>query len=128
MELVSHLSEIRENIMKIDKYLQDPDSKEVAVGLIKRGTCFIAVKKKRGHSFYPSRFIGYKNNDYHAHGNNDEKDGRETNQAINSILNQKPEPSLELEEEYKAFCGELGFVAHKKGAFGVERKYWLLAE
>lgn len=126
MELVKKSQDIKENIKTLEKYLQDENMRESAVGLIKRGTCFVAVKKDRGYSFYPSRYIGYKNNNYNAHINNDMKDGRNTNPAISEILGRKPMPSGDLEKEYRKYCDELGFTANNKGAFGVERKYWVL--
>ncbi len=126
MELVRDLNDIHGNIRTLDNYLQDRDLKDYAIGLIKRGTCFIAVKNDQGYSFYPSRFIGYKNNNHHAHIHNEGKDGRNTNSAINEILGCDPMLSEELEQEYRRFCGVLGFVANAKGAFGVKRKYWSL--
>ena len=126
MELVRDLNDIHENIRTLEKYLKDRDLKDFATGLIKRGTCFIAVKNDQGYSFYPSRFIGYKNNNHHAHIHNAEKDGRDTNPAISEVLGDKPAPSEKIETEYKRFCDTMGFIANSKGAFGVERKYWVL--
>lgn len=126
MELVQELNDIHGNIRTLDAYLQDQELKDFAMGLIKRGTCFIAVKKDQGYSFYPSRFIGYTSNNHNAHIHNEEKDGRDTNPAISEILGCKPMPSEEFEEEYKRFCDTLGFVANANGNFGVKRKYWTL--
>lgn len=61
-----------------------------------------------------------------AHARNQEKDGKETNPAITSIIGIKPQLDETLEDEYKEYCVSLGFKANKAGAFGVERKYWLL--
>ncbi len=124
MEFVSSVKDLQKNIKTLDHYLQDDDHKSFAAGLIKRGTCFIAVKNDQGYSFYPSRFLGYKNNSYNAHPANKLKNGRETNLEINYILKMKPAPSEELENEYKKFCDKLGFTAWKKGSFGALHKYW----
>lgn len=127
MELVNDLKNLKENIELMNKYIQDEGlKKEFALDRIKRGTCFLTVQNENGYSFYPSRFVGYKNNNYDDHIKNAEKDGRDTNAAINELLGYKPYPSEELENEYKRFCERLGFTASERGAFGVERKYWML--
>ncbi|MDE6848496.1 MAG: hypothetical protein K2J44_04010, partial [Ruminococcus sp.] len=95
---------------------------------IKRGTCFIVVPIEDGLHFYPSRFIGYVNNTMSRHDSNEFKDGKETNLAISNVLGFKPELNDELECQYKDYCELLGFIANKSGAFGVNRKYWLVSE
>lgn len=97
-----------------------------ALSLIKRGTCFIAVKRGTRYRFYPSRFTGYANNTMDKHLSNIEKDGRETNPAISKALGQKQHYNPELEKEYRDYCEYLGFTANEKGSFGAERKYWEL--
>ena len=98
-----------------------------AIDLIKRGTCFVAVKQgDNEYLFYPSRFIGYENNTMNKHMNNACKDGRETNSAIFEIIGYKPSENKELEAAYKNYCDRFGFVARDKGSFGVARKYWIL--
>lgn len=128
MRIVENLDELKANIKVLDKYLnskKDPEY-EFALGLVKRGTCFVAVKENGTYRFYPSRFIGYVNNNMDAHLNNEYKDGKETNPAISSILDRKPMPNPELDNLYREYCELLGFVANERGTFGVERKYWLL--
>lgn len=126
MELVRNLDEINENTKTIDGYLNDSDLKEYAFSLIKRGTCFVAVKNNKSFRFYPSRFIGYTANTKHLHSSNSEKDGRVTNNTISGILGKKPVVSEDMDMEYCRFCEKLGFVANLKGAFGVERKFWIV--
>ena len=128
MELVKNLEEIKENILILDDYLSNKVESEYtfALNLIKKGICFIAVKNENGYSFYPSRFIGYANNDMNKHLNNDTKDGKKTNPAISSILKQKLNFNSELEKEYRLYCEKLGFIAEEKAAFGGKRKYWIL--
>lgn len=128
MRTVENLNELKANIKVLDKYLnskKDPEN-EFALGLVKRGTCFVAVKENGTYRFYPSRFIGYLNNNMDAHLNNDYKDGKETNPAISSILGRKPIPNPELDILYREYCELLGFVANERGTFGVERKYWVV--
>ena len=128
MKVVETLGEIIENTETIDKYLDldGSDQEEFAKNLVKKGVCFIVLDKQSKLKFYPSRFVGYKNNDYQKHINNYEKDGKETNPAISKILDSKPDASEDLEIEYSRYCMELGFASNKSGAFGVKRKYWKL--
>ena len=128
MKCVSSLHEIKKNMRLLDMYLDNKceSTFSFALGLIKRGTCFIAFKTEEGYRFYPSRFIGYVDNTMDMHLNNCNKDGRETNPAITRVLGVKLSTDPELEKQYRVFCETLGFVANDKGCFGVERKYWEL--
>lgn len=128
MQLVQSLSEIRANIQTLDKYLDGKHEPEYsyALGLIKRGTCFIAVRSELIYKFYPSRFVGYIGNTMDKHQNNSEKDGKETNPAISSVLHEDVSYDPELERAYREYCESLGFTANEKGSFGVQRKYWKL--
>lgn len=128
MFLVQNKNEILNNIMLLDTYITKgiENKKEFALSLIKKGTCFIVMRKDNAYKFYPSRFVGYADNNMNAHLNNEFKDGKETNPAISNILGSKPTFDLELEKAYKKYCEELGFIANQKGSFGVERKFWLL--
>ena len=126
IELVKKLNDISANIKTVDGYLNDPDLKEYAFSLIKRGTCFVVVKNNGEFRFYPSRFIGYTTNTKDLHSNNLDKDGRVTNAAISSILKKKPVVSEELDKEYCRFCERLGITPNLKGAFGDKRKFWLV--
>lgn len=126
MRTVENLKELQANIRTLDKYLNTKKDPEYSfgLGLVKKGTCFVAVKENNAYKFYPSRFIGYLNNSMDAHLNNEFKDGKETNPAISSILGSKPTPNAVLDNQYKEYCQSLGFVANNKGSFGVERKFW----
>ena len=128
MQVVQSLEDIKQNMHVLDSYLDGKSENEYvfALNLIKKGTCFIAVKTENGYRFYPSRFMGYAHNTMNKHLKNDYKDGKETNPVISELLNQKVSPDNVLEQEYKEYCKRLGFAANKKGAFGVERKYWKL--
>lgn len=128
LNLVKNKNEILNNVKLLDNYISKgkEQEKEFALALIKRGTCFVAIKNGGLYKFYPSRFIGYADNNMNTHLNNEYKDGKETNPAISDILGCKPVFDLELEKEYKRYCEQLGFIANEKGSFGVERKYWLL--
>ena len=129
MKIVETLEEIVENTKTIDRYLDLDNSvqKEFATNLVKRGVCFIVIETQSKFKFYPSRFVGYKKNDYATHISNDEKDGKETNPAITKIVSFKPNISEDLENEYSRYCMELSFPPNKTGAYGVKRKYWKLS-
>ena len=128
MELVKSLEEIRHNIAVLDSYLDKKTDPEYsyALGLVKRGICFIADSSSGKYRFYPSRFIGYVDNTMDKHMSNTTKDGKQTNPAISTILHDKPQHNLQLEELYQTYCQSLGFEANEKGSRGIDRKYWLI--
>ena len=128
MRLVRTLNEIEANMDTLDRYLlnKTESTYSYALGLVKRGTCFIAKRTVSGYCFYPSRFIGYANNTMDQHLNNDMKDGKETNPVITQILGRQVRVNPVLDKEYRLYCEKLGFIANEKGAFGVERKFWEL--
>ena len=128
MRLVKNLNEIEANMATLDRYLDNKTEStySYALGLVKRGTCFIAKRTASGYRFYPSRFIGYANNTMYQHLNNDMKDGKVTNPVITQILGCQVQVNPILEKEYRLYCKKLGFIANEKGSFGVERKFWEL--
>lgn len=128
MKTISDLNELIANIRTLDGYIQsrvDPEY-DFALNLIKKGTCFIAVKDSNTYRFYPSRFIGYIENSMDAHLNNAAKDGKETNPVISKLLGGKPLSDPHLNQEYARYCETLGFTPRDKGTFGVERKFWVM--
>lgn len=128
---IASLDDLRNNCETIDKYLDSKKDPEYsfALELIKQSTCFVAMKKEGVYRFYPSRFVGYKENSMVKHENNGEKDGRETNSIIESLLGAgKPIPNAKLGEAYKEYCKLLGLEPRDKGSFGVEHKFWEIYE
>ena len=128
MELVKSLEEIRHNIAVLDSYLDKKTDPEYsyALGLVKRGICFVADSSSGIYRFYPSRFIEYVDNTMDKHMSNTTKDSKQTNPAISTILHDKPQHNLQLEELYQTYCPSLGFEANEKGSRGIDRKYWLI--
>ena len=57
------------------------------------------------------------------HVHNEDKDGRETNAALETILNAPPAASDTLEAEYERFCASVR-IATRKAPFGITRKFW----
>ena len=127
MGFAKELDDIIENIETIDKCLQDPVMQDFAISLIKDGTFFVAVKREEEYRFYPSRFVGYKNNSIEAQTKRDRENGKDSSPSISQILKHKPHPSQDLEMEYKKFCLNLGFAANDKSSAGVEHKYWAIS-
>ena len=131
MEIVKTKDDLVKNFKTLDNYLKMEEEPKYtfALNLIKRGICFIAVKvDEENYKFYPSRFVGYLENDMEKHENNFEKDGRITNPAITQILNQKLIQDESLNTKYENYCEKLGFTARSKGSYGITRKFWLFNE
>lgn len=128
MKLISTVDELRNNLITLERYMNSANEVETGFhhSLLKNGVCFVAYTSQGHNYFGPSRFLGYKSNDMSAHIANKEKDGRETNPAINHILHSKPEPDKHLDADYQRFCNALGIKVNVKGAFGIERKFWSL--
>ena len=128
MHCIQSLEEIRQNILTLDRYLEEKHSIEYLFGLnlIKKGICSIAVKVESDYRFYPSRFTGYTGNCMDRHLNNQEKDGRITTPALSKVLGQPLAVSSCLDRVYKSYCERLGFVANDKGTYSVQRKFWEL--
>ena len=127
MERINNREDIMDNIATLDKYLENKSASEYdyALDKIKRGNCFIAVKCVNGtYRFYPSRFIGYKNNTMNSHDNNPEKDGRETNVYIREVLGSKESFDALLEDKYLDYCSSLNITPGKREK--LSRKYWIL--
>lgn len=128
MRCVQTLEEIRQNMLTLDRYLEEKCDSEYsfALDLIKKGICFIAIKTENGYRFYPSRFIGYAGNCMDLHLNNPEKDGRITTPTLSKVLGQPLAVNPRLNREYQSYCERLGFAANNKGTYGVQRKFWEL--
>ena len=108
--LVESYEDIIANTETIDKYLtsDDFDERKFAQTLIKKGCCLLRIVKNNEPKFYPSRFIGYKDNSISKHKSNNHKDGRITNPKICSILHSKLIEDSRIECEYIKFCNSIG--------------------
>ena len=127
MQLVRILEEALANVARLElvRTAGNPLSAEPYRSLIKRGTCFLPYVTPEGIAFAPSRFIGYIGNTFEKHATNRERDGRQTNAALNIILGHRPIADQALENEYQRFCAALGLIPSLTGTFGVNRKYWI---
>ena len=103
---------------------------------ISSGKCFVVVKEGNVYRFYPSKYVGYKNNSASGYANayynaytlpSTEKygdaadssfDGRVSNRAINKVLRCSCKKDYELSEKFISFC-------HKYGLKGSDKKkFW----
>lgn len=127
MKLVDNLDQVLNNVALLDDVRSGnwPANYEAYASLIKRGTCFLPYPTSTGLAFAPSRFIGYVNNSFSKHVQNDARDGRQTNAALNAIFGQRPTEDPTLEYQYRRFCDEIGIIPPRTGTFGVARKYWV---
>jgi hypothetical protein len=124
MDLITQKTELAENVARLQQYLQGSGSdRDFALDLIRQGICFVVTEEGGATFFSPSRFVGYRSNTRHDHVHNEDKDGRETNAALETILKAPPVASHQLETEYERFCTSLG-INLRKAPFGITRKFW----
>ena len=137
MKLVENVRDIKANIATIDEYLskdEGSDDHETAQQLIRDDICFVVVRECDAYKFYPSRFVGYKNNNLDSHLMS-AVDGRITTVAISKIFRANPisdsdEGWQTFENAYMRFCIDLGIAVRPQVPFrskekkGSGRKYW----
>lgn len=138
MELVKKIDEMIENAKRFDAYIErgTPNEKHFAINCIALGRCFVVIKENDKHRFYPSKYIGYKNNSasryedayYDAEAIQGEEkygeasyytfDGRVSNKAITKVLGCVCEKDHELTERFIEYCNGIGLKGSDK------RKFW----
>ncbi len=125
MDTIQTRAELMQNLATLERYMgsADTEEREFHKGLVKNGICFVAYEKNGRHLFAPSRFVGYAHNTMTQHRDNEFKDGKETNPAIDKILG-RCSVSNTMNGLYVKYCSELGFVARERGTYGKERKFW----
>ena len=125
MRLVTRPSELEANLRVLQSYLADADGAdaEFARSLVKKGICFVVVRHRGKDFFAPSRFVGGAGNSRRRHLSG-MRDGRETNEALISLIGAPPKASRTLELAYRPFCSRLGITPRVAGTFGVTRKFW----
>ena len=122
MEFVSTKADLFTNIHTIDSYLakKSGDDFNFALDLIRNGKVFVSISKKERYSFYPSRFMGNKNNTRTLHKQNSKKNGLNTNKEIRKILDKNLFMD-KLESEYIKYCNSLGIMPKNN-----KRSFWIL--
>lgn len=108
--------DLMKNTRTLDRYIDSEagDEFNYAASLIKRGACFLVIQTSEGYRFYPSRFIGYKDNTMNKHKANNYKDGKITNPVITRITKTDLRSDDYLEREYIGFCESFGFLPDNK--------------
>lgn len=139
MELVKDINEIIENAKRADYYLNKGTLSErgFLIDKIKNGRCFVVIKEGEEYKFYPSKYIGYKDNNPEAYcdaldnftyldGQFDRYgsvasgnfDGRMSNKALNKVLKCRCEKNYEMSEKFIEYCNNLGLKGSDK------KKFW----
>ncbi|WP_195989462.1 HNH endonuclease signature motif containing protein [Clostridium sp. D53t1_180928_C8] len=122
MGLVENSEEIFKNINKLREYLTNNFSNEFKK-LISKGKCFIVISNGSECEFYPSKFIGYRDNSLEEYFQTSvERDGRDSNRVIAKILGFRNfEESTKIDEKYIIFCEK-----HDIKVCNFKRKYYVL--
>lgn len=140
MELVKDINDVLENAKRADIFINNgtEDERDFMLEKISRGMCFVVLKDGEDYKFYPSKYIGYKDNNpssyndalYEAtalHGEEEKYedagfydfDGRMSNQAINKILGCRCQKDYAMTEKFIQYCNKYGLKGSDK------RKFWL---
>ena len=129
MRFVSNKEEIKRNLVKIESHLNSANGKvkRFYESLIKRGTCFVVIRRQYGRlCFGPSRFVGYKNNNFKKHRNNSQKHGTYTNKVIERSTKKLFQANGYLENRYIDFCLKQGFKPRRYGTAKHPRRYIMI--
>ena len=118
--LITAKNQIINNMDTIDSYLNavGTTSCSYARDLINRGRSLAYRIIEGEYRFYPSRFIGYIDENMAEH-KSDMGDGKKTNPAITKILKTKLEENEDLEKEYFKYLRKLGL-----DSYDFKRRYW----
>lgn len=121
MEFISNLEDLFKNVYLLEQYLRSSDSREknFAKDIIRRGKTILVYRVSNENHFAPSRFLGYKNNNMTGHISNEEKDGRDTNPIITSIVGSKPFFTDAMDADFIRYVISLGVDVPKN-----KRHYW----
>ncbi|MFY7860920.1 MAG: hypothetical protein ACOVP5_01740 [Chitinophagales bacterium] len=120
---IANKQDLIDNINSLDMILSSGDNKEKKEikNLISHGSSLLCYKTDSELRFAPGKFLGYKDNDLLKYKTNNIKDGRESNDVISKILNQKLQFTEILEEQFANYCENLGQQVEDK-----KHKFWTL--
>jgi putative restriction endonuclease len=121
MEFVKNIDDVVANLKTLEAYLKSKKKKERAFAqdLIRGGKTILMYKVNGAVHFAPSRFCGYLNNTMQQHVVHEEKDGRETDPGLDSILKGKARFLERKEVEFLAYCALMGLDVPDNS-----RRYW----
>ena len=110
-EFIETVEDLKENTRTLIKYLSSKDfEKNKSVkDLVRKGRCFVIFETENGKVFFPSKFLGYKNNTPEKHDveKSNGRDGRKTNSRITQILHCNNTEDSDLNAELQKFCESL---------------------
>lgn len=117
-----NLTKLTENMNVFDSYLfsNNLEEKQFAVDLLTRGHDFIYRIVNGEYRFYPSRFIGYANNNIETH-TADPGDGRRTNHRLNAAVGNRSTKDESLSSIYNAYVKQVKPTNKKKYT---KKKFW----
>ncbi len=122
---VKSRSDIIKNIEKLYEYLDSSDKNlyNFAFNCIKHGRAYVAYYDNNYNKWLlaPSRFVGYKTNNYKKHRKNDEKDGRKTCKKIDVILGHGYEENEKLDSVLMQLFKAPSYTKAK-------RHFWILGD
>ncbi len=120
--LVQSWEQIEDNLLRLERYLQSANDEErqFAKDLFHRPKCVVVSSRGGRVLAGPSRFVGYVGNTREQFLANEDKDGRDTNWALNRVFGKAPAEDSTLEQQYQAFCRR--YQVEKVAQ--VSRKYW----
>jgi putative restriction endonuclease len=119
--VVTNSEEIAENIAYVADALGSDDGRtiEIAKDLIRRGFSFVVQPDDTGQLWFgPSRFVGYRGNNFAEHDNDRKKHGDVTSRAIRLVIGDEGEDET-LEQKFRAFCVRVGVKPQEK-----RRRFW----
>ena len=125
MKRITDWTEIRQNLIQLDKYRTSSNEadQEYFRDRIRMGNCYVVCTVRGGRRLFgPSRFLGYANNTRWKHDHNEEKHGGITTGWIESTMKAKFRGSSRLEAEFRQFCKEHGIEPSGKSRRYLDHK------
>jgi putative restriction endonuclease len=122
MTIVNSIAQIEDNFAILHSAVSAGD--ERAKDLVRKGKSIVVGAFASELAFGPSRFLGYIGNDIDQHiSMRSERDGKETNPAIDRVLGFGKTTNASAEAAFIAYCRSLGLDPPKN-----KRNYWILPE
>ncbi len=107
MGLVTSIHDIEKNFNVLQSAIIKGDDR--AIELLRNGKSIVVCNMSGRLAFAPSRFLGYQDNDIDQHiEERSNRDGKETNPAINRALGVGKSPNAPAESEFLRYCEKLG--------------------
>lgn len=125
MKIIDNSDQVFENTLRFDDYrISDvPEEQKFYRSMVRRGRVFVIIPMKGRTVVCPSRFAGYQNNTMMKHLAFADKDGRDTNPAIDKALKQRHSTDARAEGLYLSHC-ENSRIIPSQG----KRSYWFVAD